>query len=90
MGLRSGDWLGPSITYMFFFFSHSSVALPYVKAYYPARRPLHDPCSVSWLREGGYRPRFSWYMSCPLSRETPPKHNVSTSMLDGGDGVLGL
>ena len=28
--------------------------------------------------------------SCPLSRETPPKHNVSTSMLDGGDGVLGV
>ena len=25
----------------------------------------------------------------PLSRETPPKHNASTSMLDNGDGVLG-
>ena len=28
--------------------------------------------------------------SCPLSRETPPKPNVSTSMLDSGDGVLGV
>ena len=28
--------------------------------------------------------------SCTLGRETAPKHNVSTSMLDGGDGVLGV
>ncbi len=28
-------------------------------------------------------------LSCPLSRKTPPKHNVSTSMFDG-DGVLGV
>ncbi len=27
---------------------------------------------------------------CPLSRKTPPKHNVSTAMFDGGDGVLGV
>src|SRR4029434_1345649 len=26
--------------------------------------------------------------SCTLGRETAPKHNVSTSMLDGGDGVI--
>ncbi len=24
---------------------------------------------------------------CPLIRKTPPKHNVSNSMFDGGDGV---
>ena len=29
-------------------------------------------------------------MSCTLGRETAPKHNVSPSMLDGGDGVLGV
>ncbi len=29
-------------------------------------------------------------LSCPLSWKTPPKHNVSTSMFDGGDGVLGV
>ncbi len=30
--------------------------------------------------------------SCPvpLAEKTPPKHNVSTSMFDGGDGVLGV
>ncbi len=28
-------------------------------------------------------------LSCPLSKKTPPKHNVFTSMFDGGDGVLG-
>src|SRR4029434_682210 len=28
--------------------------------------------------------------SCTLGRETAPKHNVSTSMLDVGDGVLGV
>ncbi len=28
--------------------------------------------------------------SCPLSRKTPLKHKVSTSMFDGGDGVLGV
>src|SRR4029434_8595110 len=28
--------------------------------------------------------------SCTLGRETAPKHNVSTSIIDGGDGVLGV
>ncbi len=55
--------------------------------------PIHDPFSMPWPW---------WYMapsivplmrcSCPvpLSRKTLPKHNVSTSMFDGGDGVLGV
>ncbi len=29
-------------------------------------------------------------LSYPLSRKTPPNYNVSTSMFDGGDGVLGV
>ncbi len=29
-------------------------------------------------------------LSCPLSRKTPLNHNVSTSMFDGWDGVLGV
>ena len=29
-------------------------------------------------------------LTCPLSRGTHPKHHASTSMLDGGDGVLGV
>ena len=28
--------------------------------------------------------------SCTLGRETAPKHNVFTSMLDSGDGFLGV
>ena len=57
--------------------------------------------SVLSLREGGCRPKMSWYMApfnlprygevvLSLSWETPPKHKVSTSMLHSGDGVLGV
>ncbi len=35
-----------------------------------------------------HRPLDAVQLSCPFSRKTPPKHNVSTSMFDGGDGVL--
>ncbi len=35
-----------------------------------------------------HRPFDAVQLSCPLSRKTPPKHEVSTSMFDGGDGVL--
>ena len=100
MGLRSGDWLGPLSTICSSSLATPVLPWPYVQGHCPAGRPLHDPCSVSWLREGGYRPRCygTWprpssprcRSSCPLSRETPPKQNVSTSMLDGGDGVLGV
>ena len=64
-----------------------------------AGTPIHDPFSVSWLREGGSHLRYmapvhpaldAVKSSFPLSRETAPKHNVSTAMLDGGDGVLGV
>ncbi len=37
-----------------------------------------------------HRPFDAVQLSCPLNRKTPPKHNVSTSMFDGGDGVLGV
>ncbi len=37
-----------------------------------------------------HRPFDAVQLYCPLSRKTPPKHNVSTSMFDGGDGVLGV
>ncbi len=36
-----------------------------------------------------HRPFDAVQLSCPLSRKTPSKH-VSTSMFDGGDGVLGV
>ncbi len=37
-----------------------------------------------------HRPFDAVQLSCPLSRKTPSKHIVSTSMFDGGDGVLGV
>ncbi len=37
-----------------------------------------------------HRPFNAVQLSCPLSRKTPPKHNISTSMFDSGDGVLGV
>ncbi len=37
-----------------------------------------------------HRPFYAVQLSCPLSRKTSPKHNVSTSMFEGGDGVLGV
>ncbi len=35
-----------------------------------------------------HRPFDAVQLSCPLSRKRTPKHNVSTSMFDGGDGVF--
>ncbi len=38
-----------------------------------------------------YRPFDAVQLSCPLSRKTAPKHNISTSMFDGENGgVLGV
>ncbi len=37
-----------------------------------------------------HRPFDAVQLSCALSKKTPSKHNVSTSMFDGGDGVLGI
>ncbi len=96
MGLRSGDWLGHSRALMCSFLSHSFVAFavcfgslscwnthpwPFFNAlaltvHGPVDRPLIFSLPLQ--------------LSCPLSRKTPPKHNVSSSMFDGGDGVLGV
>src|SRR4029434_9232759 len=43
--------------------------------YYTLHGPIHSPLNAV-------------ESSCTLGRETAPKHNVSTSMLDGGDGVI--
>ncbi len=62
---------------------------------YPSTTHFQCPgwlqCPV-WLHVHGpvHRPFDAVQLSCPLSRKTPPKHNVSTSMFDGGDGVLGV
>ncbi len=48
-----------------------------------------------WLQcPGGtwpvHRPFDAVQLSCPRGRKTPPKNNVSTSIFDSGDGVLGF
>ncbi len=57
---------------------------------------IHFRCP-GWLQCPGpdgtcpvHHPFDAGQLSCPLSRKTPLKLNVSTSMFDGGDGVLGV
>ena len=89
-----------SMTSMCFFFFPPFLPLLYVLSHCHAGRPIHDSLSVSWLREGGCQD-FTVHgpihlsldalkSTCALSRETPLKHNAPPSLLDGGDGVLGL
>ncbi len=99
MGLRSGDWLGHSRTLMCFFLSHSFVALAVcfgsLSCWNTHPRPIFNALSdfnalALTVHGPVHRPFDEVQLSCPLSRKTPPKHNVSTSMFDGGDGVLGV
>ncbi len=58
----------------------------FVMLEYPSMNPglaltVHGPV---------HRPFDVVQRSCPLSRKTPPKHNVSTSTFDGREGVLGV
>ncbi len=92
MGWRSGDWLGHSRTLMCFFLSHSFVALAVcfgsLSSWNTHPRPIFNALALT-VHGPVHRPFDAVQLSCPLSRKTPPKHNVSTSMFDGGDGVLG-
>ncbi len=99
MGLRSGDWLDHSRTLMWFFLSHSFVALAVcfgsLSCWNTHPRPIFNALAgfnalVLMVHGPVHRPFDAVQLSCPLSRKTPPKHNVSTSMFDGGDGVLGV
>ncbi len=99
MELRSGDWLGHSRTLMCFFLSHSFVALVVcfgsLSCWNTHPRPIFNALAsfnaLALTVHGPiHRPFDAVQLSCPLSRKTPPKHNVSTSMFDGGDGVLGF
>ncbi len=99
MGLRSGDWLGHSRTLMCFFLRHSFVALAMcfgsLSCWNTHSRPIFNALAgfnalALTVHDPVHRPFDAVQLSCPLSRKTPPKHNVSTSMFDGGDGVLGV
>ncbi len=94
MGWRSGDWLGHSRTLMCFFLSHSFVALAVcfgsLSCWNTHPWPIFNALAgFNALALTVHRPFDAVQLSCPFSRKTPPKHNVSTSMCDGGDGVLG-
>ncbi len=93
MGLRYGEWLGHSRTLMCFFLSHSFVALAMcfgsLSCWNTHPRPIFNALALM-VHGPVHCPFDAVQLSCPLSRKTPPKHNVSTSMFDGGDGVLGV
>ncbi len=95
MGLRSGDWLGHSRTLMCFFLSYSFVALAVcfgsLSCWNTHPRPIFIALAGFNAPDGPvHRPFDAVQLFCPLSRKIHPKYNVSTSMFDGGDGVLGV
>ncbi len=99
VGLRSGDWLGHSRTLMCFFLSHSFVALAVcfgsLSCWNIHPRTIFNALAgfnVLALTVHGpvHLPFDEVQLSYPLSRKTPPKHNVSNSMFDSRDGVLGV
>ncbi len=99
MWFSSGDWLGHSRTLMCFFLSHSFVALAVcfvsLSCWNTHPRPIFNALAglnaLALTVHGLVHRLFdAVQLSCSLSRKTPPKHNISTSMFDGGDGVLGV
>ncbi len=91
MGLRSENWPGHSRTLICFFLSHSFVALAMcfgsMSCWNTNPRPIFN--ALAGFNAGSAPVHLLLdpvQLFCPLSRKTPPKLNVSTSMLDGGDG----
>ncbi len=87
------------MTLMCFFLSHSLVALAvcFVSLSYwnthprPISNALAGFNALALTVHGPiHRPFDAVQLTCPLSRKTPPNHNVSCSVLDSGDGVLGV
>lgn len=62
----------------------------YVLGHCHAGRPIDDTSSVFCLRESGSCPRFcsTWLHLLASMWRGAPQYNVSTSVLDSGDGVL--
>ncbi len=99
VGLKSGDWLGHSRTLLCFFLSHSFVALAVcfgsLSCWNTHSQPIFNALAgfnaLALMVHGPvHLPFDEVQLSYPLSRKTPLKHNVSTSMIDSGDGVLGV
>ncbi len=66
---------------------------PCVLGHCHAGIPIHDPFSMPWPWRY-MAPSIVPLMQCscpvPLAEKHPPKHNASSSMFEGGDGVLGV
>ncbi len=99
MGLRSGDWLGYSRPLKCFFLCHSFVDLAVyfgsLSCWNTHPRPIFNALAgfnaLALTVHGPiHRPFDAVQLTFPLSRRTSPKDNVSTSMFDGGDGVVGV
>ncbi len=91
MGLMSGDWLGHSRTLMCFFLSHSFVVLAVcfgsLSCWNTHPRLIFNALAgfnalALTVHVPVHRPFDAVQLFCPLSRKTPPKHNVSTSVFD--------
>ncbi len=76
---------------MCFFLSHSFVALAvcFGSRWNTHPRPIFNALALT-VHVPVHRPFDAVQLFCPLSRKTPPKHNVSTSVFDSGGGVLGV
>ncbi len=77
---------------MCFFLSHSFVALAVCfgsLSCWTHPRPIFNALALT-VHGTVHHPFGAVQLSCPLSRKTPPNHNVSTSMFDGRDDVLGV
>ncbi len=76
---------------MCFFLSHSFVALAVcfgsLSRWNTHPRPIFNALALT-VHGPIHRPFDTVQLSCPLSRNTPPKHNVSTSVFDSENGVL--
>ncbi len=99
IGFRSGDSLGHSRTLKCFLRSHSLVALAVclgsLSCWKTQPRPifnaLTEVVAQNLVIHGPIHPPLNTVQSsCPLCRKAPPKHDVSTPMLHGWDGVLGI
>ncbi len=98
IGFRYGDWLGHSRTLTCFLRSHTLFALVMCLGSFSCWKTEHEGKEgmrllakiLRYMAPSIHPPLNTVQSSCPLWREAPPKHDVSTPMLHGWDGVLGI
>lgn len=87
IGMRPGDWLGHSMTLISFLWSHFFVALAVYFELLPCGKTY--PRHIQYVTVHGSLmvPSMWWSRPLPIV-EKSPNHNISTSVLGCGDGVL--